>query len=853
MKTLAFKNLKRNILILLTALLILSSACLAFSFNGTAIADETPPTAELFLPSTDMEYKELADPIDVYSDDKVTAIAQNNQQLLVYQNGAYAEPITSFTAIKQVKKLDDQTLLVSDNGTIYTLSLTDFSKEILYDASEIPALIGGNNFDLNNDYLVSAYSGTAYVYARDGLKFTPMGTFALNANYPVALNDDGLIFYVRTDSYLYCLSVRDLVNYTKIAEVAPSKMIANNDFVYYTFDNKISQIAISDNQKTELPVDAMDEYDLGNLLSPSGLTFKNGNLFITDSTLNTVQEFKIENDKLVFTGFAIASGKTAYNRVSKNALDVEKYGDTVAVLDEYKLTVYSPVNANKYARENYKNYFAENLGGTLPEAFTLGKDSILLSYNHTTSNGTLRLLDIINGNITENGVTIFSGNTIEDICYQSGYFYIIANDNSTTRIYKLSENDELSFSSVDDHKLFEIDKTYQPTHITVDVFGNVYLADTTGKIVLCEKDNSFAHLTLGTLSDVIKLETDLGGNLYVLSVSGLSRYDGSAFTAIDVAPVTDGDQIKSFTMKFDKSEVYLLFNNKEYVCECDTLGNYALDKATASQTDYVISDKNAQLNNLQTARVKADANVYSVTRNGINFDFNGIISPETEYAVICEVKLSDDLILSALAGAEGVVLVNNKELTINAPATATAPETAFVTTNASLYYFPILTENGEYALTDGETVRINKSTMITPTAKLTFLNKEFYFANVTVSDTVYSGYIPVSFTVEVLSEDFTWNEYKIEKINATKLYADKELTTEIKKLSDNQKIRLFYTENGISKIAVEVEEGSWIEGYIKSSAIQNEPNRAVRNILIILAVTASVCGTLTYFLMRRKG
>ncbi|MBQ7237060.1 MAG: hypothetical protein IJX03_07930 [Clostridia bacterium] len=845
MKTLAFKNFKRNILILLSALLVLSSACFALSFNASAYADDVSPTAELFLPSTDMEYKELADPIDVYSDDKVTAIAQNNQQLLVYQNGTYAEPITSFTAIKQVKKLDDQTLLVSDNGTIYTLSLTDFSKQILYDASEIPALIGGNNFDLNNDYLVSAYSGTAYVYARDGLKFTPMGTFALNANYPVALNDDGLIFYVRTDSYLYCLSVRDLVNYTKIAEVAPSKMIANNDFVYYAFDNKISQIAISNNQKTELPVDAMPEYDLGNLISPSGLTFKNDNLFITDSTLNAVQEFKIENDKLIFTGFAIASGKTAYNRVSKNALDVEKYGDTVAVLDEYKLTVYSPVSANKYARENYKN-FIKNDFAPLLQHYALGNGKILYS----TTDSILQIVDLNDDTQTSTQISLpISVVLIDDVCYQSGYFYVLVHTNTSSIVYRINENGE-QYQTIEIVNFYD-DNTYRA--VTVDVFGNVYLADTTGKIVLCEKDNSFANLTLGTLSDVIKLETDLGGNLYVLTTSGLSRYDGSAFTAIDIDPVTDGDQIKSFTMNFDKSEVYLLFKDKEYVCECDTLGNYALDKATASQTDYVISDKNTQLNKLQSATVKVDANVYSVTRNGINFDFNGIISPETEYAVICEVKLSDDLILSALAGAEGVVLVNNKELTLNAPLTDTAPETAFVTTNASLYYFPILTENGEYALTDGETVRINKSTMITPTAKLTFLDKEFYFASVTVSDTVYSGYIPVSFTVEVLSEDFTWNEYKIEKINATKLYADKELTTEIKKLSDNQKIRLFYTENGISKIAVEVEEGSWIEGYIKSSAIQNEPNRAVRNILIILAVTASVCGTLTYFLMRRKG
>ena len=140
----------------------------------------------------------------------------------------------------------------------------------------------------------------------------------------------------------------------------------------------------------------------------------------------------------------------------------------------------------------------------------------------------------------------------------------------------------------------------------------------------------------------------------------------------------------------------------------------------------------------------------------------------------------------------------------------------------------------------------------TPTAKISFLGIDFYFASVDFSGQNICGYIPVAFTVEVLSEDFAWDKYTIVEIKSTVLYSDFSLETEIQELSDGKQVRLISTENGICKVAVKLEDGTFINGYIKSSAIKDEPNRAIRNILIILAVTASVCGSVSFFLLRRK-
>ena len=71
-----------------------------------------------FLPQTSLENTELVSPIDVYHDQNVTAIADESQKLLVHHNGNWLSPLTDFQAIKQVKKLNNTTLLVSNAGSI---------------------------------------------------------------------------------------------------------------------------------------------------------------------------------------------------------------------------------------------------------------------------------------------------------------------------------------------------------------------------------------------------------------------------------------------------------------------------------------------------------------------------------------------------------------------------------------------------------------------------------------------------------------------------------------------------------------------------------------------------------------
>ena len=846
-------------------ILLLSVVCaVAFAFaclptltlSFSANAQDLPKT-ELFLPHSDVEYYSLSNPIDVYADDSVTAIVQDDQSLIVYYNGEFKVSAASFDAIKQVKKFDDDTLIISDNGPIYKINIETLDKTVLLDADNKP--VGANFFDINDNYLVTAYSDSVFIYALDGDHLNSPISFKANGDCPIAINDANEIFYINSNGALMKKVASDLTNETLILPSAsPTKMIADENFIYYIQGKIVYRVSLADFRSAQLSVNAHIEYDLGNLASPVCISFKDGNVLIADTELDAVQEFAVVDNSLEFTGFAIASGKTAYNRTTVSAISIDKQGDSVAVLDNDKLSIFTPVNADKYSKNNFNNFHNTDLGETaLPGEFALGEKSALLSYNHRSSYGSFFKLINLNDSSVSTQFKVFDGNIIEDITYQSGFYYVLATESTKTHVYKLNEKNLLSGDYNFEEQLFEA-ISFDATLIAADVFGNVYLANqVTGEIKLYCKANNYESSLVATKSGLTKLSTDLGGKLYALCDGALYYFNGTELSALTLSPLVNGDLIKSFAMDFDKKEIYLLYNNKEYVCETTELNNLALSEVVAP-AEYVTTAKTAALENLSFATIADGANVYSVVKNGDKFDYNGLTNATDEYVVICDIVVDSTLTLTALAQKNGIVLVNSAEVTKYQPTVDTAPAVAFIATDVCAYYLPIITPDMDYALFDNQRIRLSKISAIMPKGLITIKtvhkdqvnDVQFYFAEFTVGSETCSGYIPLSFTVPVLSKDFVWESYSIEKIMKTTIYADQELTNELTSF-DGGNVRLIAKNGGVALISVNTADG-WVTGYIHSQAILNEPNVAVRNILIILAVTASVCGTSTYFILRKK-
>ena len=152
--------------------------------------------------------------------------------------------------------------------------------------------------------------------------------------------------------------------------------------------------------------------------------------------------------------------------------------------------------------------------------------------------------------------------------------------------------------------------------------------------------------------------------------------------------------------------------------------------------------------------------------------------------------------------------------------------------------------------------------MISPLSTIKFLTREqdgekidiyYYFASFSVGGNTYSGYIPVSFTVPVLSEDFTWDNYTIETVKATAVYSDNNLNgAVIYSLSEGEKVIVTEKNQNSYKIKVKINTNEYIEGYIRIDSIKNQAEITVRNILIIFIVAVSILGTSFFLIFIKK-
>ncbi len=824
---------------------ILAFLMLACSFalilpHANSIADEPNKTSEFYLPQTSLEYKTLSSPVDAYYSEDLTVVAQSDA-LFVYRNGKYEDTsYLTFTSLKQVKRLSDNVLLIIDNGIIYSVDLNAKTKTELRDTQNNQ--ISGNYFDLNKNYLVTAFGTSALIYRINGNSFSKITpTYTVKNDLPIAINDSNQVFFVDSTGISMVTAGKNSTKST-IYNANPSKMIANDEHIYYIESSKIIRLDISNSEKTDLEFSEIDdEYTLGcKIYSPMGLSFKGKNLLITDAS--AVQEFKVENGNLTFTGFAIARNRSAFNRIGTTASDVEKYGDTVAVLDEFKLTVFYNANDDYYNRENFDNFLSADLGGEMPSSFALGEKAVMLVYRQNTSSSSVRFLDVESGKISD-AITVFNGNIMLDVCYQSGYFYLLVSNGSSPSVYKFSESD-YSKNKINNLSLFS-----GFTKISVDVFGNVYLASDSA-IYKYTKNSAYSSGKLISMSGVKKIANDLAGRLFVLNSDGFGYLESGNFINV-YTPTLTTSAISAFAMDFISDEVYFIYQSEELLSLSTGLTNLAISSVVATPEYKTTGSNSIEMQNLKIYAPKTGANVYSVNPANGKFEFDSLITEQSEYVYICDITVSPALTITALAGKQGIVLINKQEISQRALTTSSAPTTAYITTSVHMYYLPIITKQSEFKLNNGDGIRLKKSTMINPEKTFTFLGREYYYASVTVNGTTHKGYVPTAFTVEVLDENFSWNEFSLVKIKSGKVFADQNLTELLFELKDGQSIKVIDIKDGIAQIAVENSESVSI-GFIDSRLIKNPSSDWIKIVIVIIAVGICILGTGLYLINRKK-
>lgn len=781
-----------------------------------------------FLPNKSEEYYALSSPIHAYSDDEITAVTEEEKLILFTENGITVKD--GLTSLKQINRVGNR-LFYADNGPLYTLPVANPSADTTELKDNNLITVSGTFFDTNGTYLATMFSSNIQVYR---LNDTPIkiNTISGVQEKPVALNSTSM-FYVAGN--MICR--QDFDNPTAIPTIYNSEllpdysMIANDEFVYFISGTKIMRLKVNEPtaEQQELVFSACT-YDLGIVHEPQRLAFKNGNLLITDKDglKGSVQEFRIKDNELEFTGYAIASGLSAYNRVATSATNIERYGNFVAALDGKKLTVIDTENCADYNKESFVNKRVDNA----PDKFALGNGTVLYSDGVNAY-----IADVAND--TEDNqkpVTGLPAGAPNDISYQSGVYYLIYLG-TNSKIVKIDEQtgektDETEFNGV------------AANLVAADVFGNIYVAYN-DKIY---KNNGATVFNL--TSNVQKLATDLAGDLFALASDGKIYKLDETTNTFTVAVEITAKTIKTFGMDFDRKEIYFLLSGDEQIYSTITAGNVAL----ADVTPLIAEQYNAATANkkeLDVYTAKDGANVYSVSAENGTFAFDGLIEKAAEYPLIAKIN-ANGLTMCALASENGVVLINEKDCTPKATEPAEAPEKAFLTTSVGAYSIPVIEKNGLFIMDKGAgKIKLDKGATVTVNGAFTLLNKKFYHATATVNGENLACYIPADFTATVLAENFEFEIYTVEKTKKTVLYKNSDLTEELFELSEGETVKLLETQDGVLKVAATRGDGTFV-GYIKENSLVENPSVIVRNVLIILAVFGSLAGTVSYFLLRKK-
>lgn len=808
------KTKKINFLISIILIFAAFALTMPLFFRTEKVKAATPVTGNRVLPVSDIELTALDTPQNVFCLGNTIAIIENSTTLTVFKNGTKINSAVTFTDLGTIKAIDENTLYVSDNGSIYRLSISNGElngKTALQNAATTPPENIGSDFDYNGNYLITNNAVKIITYSLNGTSAVKVAEFTSKNKSPIAINGDNTIFYIDTDSNLCKSDINHSATQTLISNTAITKIIANEEYVYYIEGVSVFRVSVNGGEPQNLMPDGWfndgENYDLGKLVSPTGLCFKNGNLLISDSSLNAVQEFKIVNDKLEFTGFAIAeSGKTAYNRIG-TVKKLDRYGERVAALSDYKLTVMTiDESFDGYNKANFQNYFA-NETINAPTNFALGKSSLIA----VTEVRKIICINLDDG--TESSIEFTDGEgAIKDVTYQSGTFYVLTHNGNDYKLFSIKEKD------------FSCDKENYAERsagdsVAVDVFGN--------------------QTTSAEFSD---LATDLNGKVFGLKNKKLYERKNDAWTE------TGLNEITAYAMNFDEKTVYYADENAEHLYSTDDLDNLAISSLILPD-GYSLKGERAKT--VETYKITSEtANVYdfSVDTNGVKFKDIIEQNDDGTYVFLAKAENAD---ICFMASENGAVIIAEHDLTVQETAVEQINKDVYITTGVHAYCLPVVTRENLYVINrNGNDVTLDKNDRVKAKSKITLYGREFYLVTVG-EENAFDCYVPAGFTVDELYDDYAYSDYRLEKVKKTKVYSDAQLTVEIGELEKNSQIRVISQENGVCKIAY-LSDGEFKEGYIKSSAIINEAKISVRNVLIVLATITCACGTATYFILRKR-
>ncbi|MBO5285822.1 MAG: hypothetical protein J6B16_02880 [Clostridia bacterium] len=852
-----------------------------FAFKTTpAQADEsTKVETEIFSPNDYFEYYALKSPKYVYEDDKYVVFIEDDtsvkQTITVYDKTIMAYKVfddINFTSIGKVivytsKKTDTPIdyLIFQNYLRIYSLNIaTGEVKSVVEAKDNSEEDLSSFTFDYNGEFFAVSTTEDIILYTvssddkgRIELKATSFNkSFTSTEDVYVALNGKNL-FYNLGQS-LYSIDLNDVkagLNpdgvEVAMTSSAFSFLIADETKLYYIANKNISYFDINNfDNGANIAIKNTYFSKLGDVASPYSISFYNGNLLVVDNASNTIQEFS--SDTFEFTGKAVSTVQYADNRVNANSSGISLYNKTLAVLSPTKVQIIDTVT---------KKFTDINFTAINPTMITLGKDKVVIANQNNIEYINYKNFDANKPDWTH--VTVKEN--IYGVDYQNDAFHFISADNGNYSLLSFSENDftlKTTIISVNEPGFIA-----EGSKLAVDLDGNAYIYNNPNTAIkkFELKDGTYLKTKEYTVSTSLGIDTDLFGNLYSLST-------GNTITKIDV----ETDEVSSFTLSvsenltkyasvnsnanafalnFDDSTVYFTFAGHSFVLKTDGLQNYAVDNIVAPTISELIpTDENAD--NQVKKVVVTGKNLFNVdfpleNAKTINYFTYNERYPATDKEYVVAKELDKFYILLA---TDEVVLIKKTDISADSFESVTSLEekAIYVSTNVNLYYFPIMSFENAYCVKLNNTpVRFEVGCKLTALGELTINGVTYYYVETTYNDTALSGYVPVAFLSEHLSENEVLSDMKYVFVkNGTTVYAD-DLTTEVYTFSDVTEVRSFETKNGYVKIAFNVNGEEFI-GYVKVDNIIIEKDNTVRNALLIIVASILLAFTCIYLIHKKK-
>lgn len=826
----------KKLILPLAAVFACAAMCAFFPFTRATAAEAL--ATEIELPSSYLEYRALNAPRDVYYDEEVTAILQENGTILFYRGGEWHE-ISGYTNLTKVRRAGNYLLL--QQGASIMLCPLEPLENGNYE------LIGTNlsysAFDVNDVYLV-AYAGREidlYEISVDesGMpsfqKIRTLNTSAGDVNH-IAVNDANRVFYFDSNNILSSFDIatpETVESYSSFT--TPTGIAADENYVYVANESDgVIRVNIADKEhKTIIPVAEDGEKDLEDLIVPAGMAFRNGNLLVADTSCNKIVEFGLnDGGEYAYTGFAITTTANAYNRLTASTPSLALNGGALAVMTD-----------NRAVLKDGGDYKTYDFNSPNPNS-----DSIALgdTYIAAIVNNRLLFIDRTSAEITK-FADYREGALPVSVEYSCGVFYFATQSlPARTDIYAIEES---SLSVVGD-------TTTIPALIdlfTADVDGNLYYVQ--GSDVYTIENGVTLSESLAFSAAPLDIGVDLNGNVYALLANNTLEYykNGERVSrTLELSPnLPEGAAATSLAMAFDSQKIYFLFDGYGFILSTSQAENDCITNISVPENFALSGDNAAAPEDFKIVVPTAGKNIYTVTfaegQSVFTYDSLSKADGQTEYVYGGETENFYILI------GEELALVK-KEHTPEPAAgfTASDPSRAYAATGVFLYYHPVLTADGRYALTNAE--RLPAKQEITVSGSVTVNGNQFYYAECNGR----TGYVPASFVTDELAltpetDDFFRATLDASEKHGVIVYADGALTEEKETLHDALEAKAYETEyENVYYIVYTRADGTEGSGYVRGEDLRIRGEHAVRNAVIIVIVALSVAATSLYFINRKK-